>query len=188
MQPSKTANSFQESFRLPLLGFMLLAVIFPITLLLRWPYPSADPLWVTSYDIENARSVTLDTASLPLFIKGLAWANHILPFLGLSVFVLQMARVSANFNIAAQFTQKSVRYFYQLRMFAAGWEITCCLVKTLLESQVDNYYQEFPHVAVNGAWAVWPVLIGLTLLLVAGFMEGALRRSLTLQEDVDTTI
>lgn len=187
MQPSKTTNSFQESFSLPLLGFILLAFIFPITMALYWPYPSHEALWVT-YESAPGQITTLDTASLPLFIKVLAWVNHAMPSLGASIFALQMARVSANFNVAAQFTQKSVRYFYQIRMVIAGWGIMSWLVSIQLDMQVANYYQEFPHVAVNGSWSNWPVFYAFVIFLIAGFMEGALSRSLKLQEDVDATI
>ncbi|MFW0118810.1 hypothetical protein ACN08Y_02640 [Rothia sp. P5764] len=187
MQPSKTANSFQESFSLPLLGFILLAFIFPVTMALYWPYPSQEALWVT-YESAPGQITTLETASLPLFVKVFAWVDHALPSLGVSIFALQMARVSANFNVAAQFTQKSVRYFYQLRMMMLWWGIAYFLVHDVVRWSVENYYVGYDRITINGSGLNWPILCGLVFFLIAGFMEGALRRGLTLQEDVDATI
>ncbi|MFW0112027.1 hypothetical protein ACN082_00800 [Rothia sp. CCM 9417] len=188
MQPSKTANSFQESFSLPLLGFILLAFIFPVTMVLYWPYPSQEALWVT-YESAPGQITTLDTASLPLFVKVFAWVDHALPSLGASIFALQMARVSANFNVAAQFTQKSVRYFYQLRMMVLWWGIAYALVHNIIVLwSVENYYVGYGRITINGIWLNWPIFYAVVIFLIAGFMEGALSRSLKLQEDVDATI
>lgn len=181
-------KSPERSFFSPLVGFACLAICIPITVLLYWPYPSSDPLWVTSYEIDKAIRTTLDTSSLPEYLLALSWGYHLLPIVVGTVFCILMLLVCVAFNERAHFTRKSIAYFSVIRWTLIIGLFMYWVMGIILDSQIAEFYQDYPHVSVNQEWANVPILSGFLLLMVVYFIEGALRRGLILQEDVDATI
>lgn len=184
----RSEQQTNKSFHSALVGFICLACIWPLAVLLYWPYPGAEPLWVSSYEISLAQSNTLDTSALPVIIKALAWANHLLPTMIAFIFCVQMARVCSAFNVSANFTADAIKIFRQIRWILTVGLLAYWLVGIVLGMAVSGFYADYPHVSVNGHWANWPIMGGFLLLMTIYFIEGALRRGLTLQEDADATI
>lgn len=178
----------EKSFQSPLIGFICLSIIVPLTTVFYWPYPSTEPVWVTSYDIDKTVRTTLDTSELPTHLMTLAWAYHLLSIVVTSAFCILMTLVCAAFNERAHFTTKSIRYFSIIRWILITGLITYWVMGLLLDAQVIAFFQNYPHITVNQEWANVPVLSGFLVLMIIYFIEGALRRGLTLQEDADATI
>lgn len=188
-EPAQSSyHSPERSFKSPLIGFISLSILIPITAFLYWPYPSREPLWVTSYDIDKAVRTTLDTSELPGHILALAWSYHLLPLVVATAFCVLMALVCAAFNERAHFTRKSIKYFSFIRWVLIIGLIAYWALDFILDSQILDIFQSYPHVTINQEWANVPILSGVLLLMIIYFIEGALRRGSALQEDVDATI
>ena len=80
------------------------------------------------------------------------------------------------------------KYFSFIRWVLIIGLIAYWALDFILDSQILDIFQSYPHVTINQEWANVPFLSGFLLLMIIYFIEGALRRGLALQEDVDATI
>lgn len=178
----------QNSFNTAFVSFIALSVLIPLTLILYWPYPSTEPIWVSAYDINSGQAHTLETAELPIHILAFAWVKHFLPTAIVTMFCIQMVRVSSAFNRRENFSFHAIRIFKQVRWILSIGLIIYLIDQMVLDTLVQNYFAGHDRVSVSRYSSDWFELGIVVAISVVYFIEGALRRGLTLQEEADATI
>lgn len=177
----------EHAFSLPLVYSAAIFVLFIWLIIMQWP-EAGIPSTLHRYnpELEGGINWVADT-QLGQGARVLAWAAFTWKFSMYLVVTALLYRLARIFHTRAHFGQQALGLLRIAQLALLGGMLVYSLLTTFLAQAVASDYG-LPSLQRESTFFSDQGLLTLLFISTLFFIEGALRRSLTLQEDVDATI
>lgn len=176
----------ENHFSLSLIYSLVLLVLFAYLLVTQWP-EAGIPSPLKQYNPElTGGTHWISEQGLTVFAQGIAWLSFAWKFSIYLTLTFLLYRLAKAFHTKADFTSRALSTVkiaqYTLLLGMIGYSILLYIVESAVEKALGTELVTVPTFLSEQG------LLTLLFLATLFFIEGALRRGLTLQEETDATI